>query len=762
MLRVGYAAPYRFDELGWVLFERLCDGVLESALGIDPGVWLGHADACDRVAMADDLRLDGTRLPAPCLVVVAWCRPAPGVSDRGVTAWVGDLLPVMQRELTPRAGIVRSVLVVSDVEIPIESLGELASSLGVPVQAVGPRWLGSVLDADPALRRRLPFVLGVRDLDPALAAGSTFDLAAAASLSRVFVPTQAYDRALVVVERHGFAVLTGPPEMGKTAIARMIALACLTDGRQVVECAVPDELWAAYAPDRRQVFVVDDAFGSTEYRPEAAERWALDLDRALRAMGETHWLLWTSRPAPFEAGLRRIHREHGVERFPRPAEVQVDASALTTEEKALMLLRHARQGQLRDATRLVMREHGWSIVSHPHFTPERIRRFAQTHLPALLRWGITPGVVARAIEREIREPTEGMCASLAALDAERVSILVALLDSPAGPVPTRLLATAARRHDPADAAGPVERRLAGLVDHFIRFVGEEAVDWVHPSWRDLVVEEVARSPERRRRFLARAQLDGLLVAMSTAGGAGQRVFPFLVDDGDWDELAGRLAALARDAAEPDLHRLLLSIEEAHAAARGDRDRREIESLAATVLDRVRDRWDGASAVALPQLEAWFRLRGVVAASCRPPSLDRAWIELLPTAHLDLADPGDLRALDDWLTLVGILTTHAPDVLASYGYPESHVPALRSLLTQAGVLALRRLPPSASDPLADVLRRLASLAPLAAPETVQAHRTADLLEEPDERWFELRLDPVGPKRPRTVHDRELVRRILLDL
>jgi MoxR-like ATPase len=41
----------------------------------------------------------------------------------------------------------------------------------------------------------------------------------------VFVPTRAYRRALTVLDVHRFAVLTGPPAMGKTAIARIIAFA---------------------------------------------------------------------------------------------------------------------------------------------------------------------------------------------------------------------------------------------------------------------------------------------------------------------------------------------------------------------------------------------------------------------------------------------------------------------------------------------------------------------------------------------------------
>src|SRR5207253_8012877 len=210
------------------------------------------------------------------------------------------------------------------------------------------------------------------------------------------------------LERHRFAVLTGPPEMGKTAIARTIGLARLTEGWELHECVRPDELWNAFAPGRAQVFVADDAFGSTEYRPEAAERWALELDRVLRAMDERHMLIWTSRPSPLKAGLRRIHREHGVEHWPQPGAVHVDAAALDVAEKALILFRHAKAADLPAPN--VVRTHGWRIVSHEHFTPERIRRFI-ARLPSLDLAGNLDKVVAA----EIREPTAAMRASFRAL-----------------------------------------------------------------------------------------------------------------------------------------------------------------------------------------------------------------------------------------------------------------------------------------------------------------------------------------------------------
>jgi ATP-dependent Clp protease ATP-binding subunit ClpA len=79
----------------------------------------------------------------------------------------------------------------------------------------------------------MPSVLGLRDLadliDTDVRGRSSLDVERAQELARVFWPTHAYDRARDVLARHRFVVLTGPPEMGKTAIAEMLALAYLTE-----------------------------------------------------------------------------------------------------------------------------------------------------------------------------------------------------------------------------------------------------------------------------------------------------------------------------------------------------------------------------------------------------------------------------------------------------------------------------------------------------------------------------------------------------
>jgi hypothetical protein len=531
--------------------------------------------------------------------------------------------------------------------------------------------------------------------------------------------------------------------MGKTAIARAIGLALLTEGWEVHECVRPDELWAAFARDRRQVFVADDAFGSTEYRPEAAERWALELDRALRAMDERHMLIWTSRPSPLKAGLRRIHREHGVERFPQPAQIQVAAAELDVEEKALILFRHARAARLPLPGIRLVRRHGWQIVEHPHFTPERIRRFVAERLPQRL----TSAELAASVAAEIREPTTAMRTSLHALPAEHRALLVALLDTPPGPVPERELAAAARRHAHVGFPQPPGELLDRLTDHFVRLVPPASVTWVHPSWRDLVIDDVADDARARAEFVAASSLDGLLLALSTGGGAkGERTLPFLVADADWDAAAERLHELVPELPEHDLFRLLAALAPAAANAEG-------RALARELLATVARRWDREGAPVSPSLlGAWFDLAAAAGDAPEPPRLGATWIELLPTEVPDPADGPALAAFEDWLRLAATLRAHARPQLHAFGFPERQRAVLTGLLDAAATALAAGTP--TSPLLASCVERVASLV---ADESPYATLLAAQL-----RPVELVDAPVRRRARTAPPERSIVARILDEL
>jgi hypothetical protein len=60
-------------------------------------------------------------------------------------------------------------------------------------------------------------------------------------------------------------LLEGQPEMGKTAIAWMISAVQLTQKWEAIDCDNPDDFFEGYSNSEKQIFIADDAFGTTEY-----------------------------------------------------------------------------------------------------------------------------------------------------------------------------------------------------------------------------------------------------------------------------------------------------------------------------------------------------------------------------------------------------------------------------------------------------------------------------------------------------------------
>jgi hypothetical protein len=366
----------------------------------------------------------------------------------------------------------------------------------------------------------------------------------------------------------------------------------------------------------------------------------------------------------------------------------VDATGLTDEEKALMLYRHAVAADLGGGARSLIRAQAASIVADAHLTPERIRRLVWERLADFA--GGFPGAatVAEGIALEIARPTEAMAASLDALDAEHRDILVAMLDAPPAPVSERDLAAAVRRHRPG-LAQPMAALVDRLQDHFLRRVPPTAVAWVHPSWRDLVIDRLGRDPAGRGAFLDLCGLEGALLALSVAGGpAGERNLPLLVEDSDWDALLGHIEAVVADLDGAHRVRLLRQLAVViDQRARHD-DRRaiaELDALAVRVLATVlRGEIDAAAFVLLQE---WYALGEMVDAAPARPDVAGLWVETLPTDALDLRSAADVSALETWTALIALLRQHDPAALERFGFPDAQEAVVAGLFaTDARSLA----------------------------------------------------------------------------
>jgi hypothetical protein len=744
----GSGSPYRLDELGWLQFDRLCGLVLDAEAGVGDLDWRGQSDSV-RVATVETpvvLRNPKVLLNGPVTVAVLWIRDD-GPAGVRLSELAGRVAPLLG-DLDGSVADELLVLTNLHTEHADAMLSAEAFVNHRRLVVMGAEQIGASVDHHHGVRAALPSVLGLRDLesliDRDVRARSSLDVVNVQELARVFWPTRAYERARTVLDKHGFVVLTGPPEMGKTAIAQMLALAQLADGWEAHECTDPDQVWRVFDPDRRQVFVADDAFGSTEYRPDAAERWALGLGRLLRMLDQEHWLIWTSRPAPLKAGLRRVQRERGSERFPNPGEVLVDASDLDLQEKTLILFRHAKACGASEAALDLLRSAGLSIVEHPHFTPERIRRFVRSRLKGLPQSTYQDLTrLAEMVDRELSSPTEAMRNSFNALAPEHRDLLVSLLDAPAGLIDQRDLGATVRRHHPGGLSHSPVELIDRLTDHFLR-VTSLGIGWVHPSWRDLVIDQLLADAPARQRFLAVSGVHGVMLALSQqGGGSGERTLPLLRNDADWDRLGDRLSELLHQVEARDLARLLLALDTAVAESSDPQHRREAQSLAVYVLETTRRVWNQThQAVPWFLLEAWYRLRNQARSRIEAPRLSATWVELHPgSLLLERTDRDELLRADEWLAVAEILHEQDPAALEALGFYGRD----RDLLARL-IVALARATASNEDikPIAEsVLKRIEQLVPELAASARSAITIAGLAEDLEQKRWWMPEDIVAP-------------------
>ena len=487
---------YDLDKLGWFDFEQLCQSILKSLFGPAVIAWGGRGDHGRDAYTSESLPIikGGPKNDGPFVFQVKFVENANAAGAKPADA----LLHAVRQEA---AAIVTRLandewddpnyyILLTNTVTSAELRGAVETELqkALPdcnVLCWGGTDVSGMLDSAPRVREAFPQLLGLRDLKALIAEAmlsatlerSRSQLDKAARLATVFSPTAAYFAAQRVLHKHNFVVLTGPPEMGKTSIGLIIALGCVTEGWRFFDCTQPNDLLEARAGEGPMIFFVDDAFGSTEYRPDLAQPWGDQLERVLGRLDAQHRLIWTSRPAPLHAAIATMNLEGNAEHFPKPAEVMVDASRLTIPEKAMILYRHAKAAGLEHVAKKILLKNILTIVQNDHFTPERIRRFVTEVLPSLAAESDAaeklPALLSSKIKAEIETPTTRMRKSFENLNTKEKTFLLSLLDAPKGSISTEFAEAAAKRHLAANSVAEVQELTSLLGDHFIRVTTKE-------------------------------------------------------------------------------------------------------------------------------------------------------------------------------------------------------------------------------------------------------------------------------------------------
>src|ERR1700691_366919 len=225
-----------FDRLGDREFERLCQALLVHKYGADIEVRNGPGDLGADAFTTRSLKFPDPDRPerGPFAFQVKFVENAAQLGSRAVTRLRRTLIAeraAIERRID--AGVwtmPRHYVLMTNVRVRPSAMERVVDAVtpalpDAEVHVMDRLWLDVALTTAPDLRRSFPTMLSFRDLvavvdevvSHPLRNRSQAFLNAARDLQPVFVATRAYDRALAMLETHGFVVLTGPPEMGKTA-----------------------------------------------------------------------------------------------------------------------------------------------------------------------------------------------------------------------------------------------------------------------------------------------------------------------------------------------------------------------------------------------------------------------------------------------------------------------------------------------------------------------------------------------------------------
>jgi len=540
---------YRLNELGWYQFEKLVQALLKADIGLGVECWGGYKDFGRDAYFKGELEYptrvkmnqgefifqmkfiedpnSSNKFDNLKNAIISWTKlNSQRINANTILTFITNC-PLTANE---RKGIVDTVT--SILPLPVEK-----------VHIQDGNDVCALLDNHPDIRWAYPQILGIQDIDfllnKEIIEKSKVLLEEAKDHSQTFVPTQAYIKAHRVLTDNYFAVLEGPPEIGKTVTAYIIALNKACDGWEVYDCRNPADFFRVYNSTKNQLFVADDAFGTTEYRPDLADDWASDLDKIIARLDSRHWFIWTARAHILKMALEKMYLKGKAQKFPSPGDVIIDVTDFNLEERALILYRHAKQVNLETVAKEIVKRYWRKIIDNPYFTPLRIQRFITETIPRLLLTDITKlsnEQLSELIDDELRNPTRPMQQSFECLPTEHKRFLFSLLD--VDTYDCKSVESSFHRH-----CSPSNKNfktiLTELSSAFIKIIDNREIKWIHPSVRDLVISAILVNPNERKSFINNCYIDGIFVVLSSQEEEG--LSPFLKEDADWEVLIKRIS-----------------------------------------------------------------------------------------------------------------------------------------------------------------------------------------------------------------------------
>lgn len=706
---------YRLDDLGWYQFEQLVQSILKAQFGFAIQSWGGSGDwgkdAYYKGKLnypSQDVQNKGTFVFQIKFIENANASGAKPKAAllKAVKSEIDNILKRVKEGKWKDINfytILTNAILSPEIRIEIEDLFKEKLST-TEIYCHDANDVCDWLDNNPQIRRAFPQILSLRDLDYLLgevvnrhiSTQSKIAIEQGREIAPVFVPTEPYKKAWEILKKYNFVVLDGPPEVGKTAIALLIVLTQITDDWELTACKEPKEFNSQYKQEAKQIFLVDDAFGRTEYDPTRGKLWEKDLPHILRLINKKHWLILTSRKHILERAYKDMDLEDKAQDFPRPAEVIVDATKLKVEEKALMLYRQAKTEKLTKLSKGIVKAYAEFIVFSPNFTPERIRSFVKERLPELSnkfsKGQIDNNILQKEISEAINNPTERMIKTYDKLPLSHKWLLASLVSIDHGEiVSTKDLETTYVCYcSSSDFFVPFSGLVDEMSEAFIKkskIANIEYIGWIHPSYRDLVIDKISADITMSKKILEFASLEILKLAISNTGGKeGERILPLLSTNEQWDIFKRRCLQLIDETEEQySMTTLLISLYSSYINSDDVHVKKTISTISTEIMQRLLNKWNSNNDGLSPELlKAYYQLSIVVTSFLPSPNLKPLWDSSLLAFKEGIrlwkeSNFIDLLCFSEWIEVLKIININEPRFLKHVSFPDEYAELLKAFI-----------------------------------------------------------------------------------
>lgn len=518
---------YRISSIGWYNFELLVQTLLKVLIG--PGVtsFGGSKDRGRDATFTGDAAFP----TASCRWGGEWVFQVKFVDfeERGADAARSSLRSTLRKELpviAQRHLVIDNYVLLTDVPLTSQSREELqttANECGFAGNFAGVdgKEICQFLDIHGDIRRTYPQLLGLADLDVIinadLYARSQAYLETWQPRLSTYVQTEAHAKALSLLRKKRFIVLDGPPEAGKSTIAAALALIHAAEGFEIIDVRASNDLFrlpehgvpTSKAP---KLFVADDAIGSLYLESDLVDKWSRDLPGIVHKLSDQRLLIWTARRYILEEALAQSRLADAITEFPKSHEVLVEVGPLTEMQKAEMLYNHAKQGQLSEGNRNLIKRAAPQLVNHANFSPLRVSQLTSVVMKSKeITW--------EELFRFFNNPSEVWIKAFRSLSTSEQLLLTSTLDFSGPASDTDLKGSYESRVRQSDGKHLSFEDCLSRLDHSFLSVtmshgGERQIAVQHPSLSDILLLELRHDVNARMRYLSHANPYGLTRVMA--------------------------------------------------------------------------------------------------------------------------------------------------------------------------------------------------------------------------------------------------------